>query len=328
MEGRAVRVTSRVLALFAAAAVTAGPPGAGVATSGQARGATPADRDLAGAIDIHVHQVPDSEPWRMDAIEIAKAARARGMRGVVLKSHWEPTATIAYLVRKEVPGIEVFGGVCLSRAVGGINAAAVEEMARITGGYGRIVWMPTSDAENAVRAAKSNAPFVSVSRDGQLLPAVKEVIGSIAKHDLVLATGHSSAEEVLMLVREGRRQGVRHMVVTHAMSRTPHMSIPEMQAAAKEGAFIELVYVHTLTIPELGRTTIFTVAEAAEAIRRIGVDSVILSTDMGQVGIQTPAEGLAAFAAGLRGQGVSDADLDRMMKTNPARLLGLAPASR
>lgn len=323
-----MRFTSRVLALLAVAIVTAERPAVVGTTYGQARRATPADRDLAGAIDIHVHQVPDSEPWRMDAVEIAREARARGMRGVVLKSHWEPTATIAYLVRKEVPGIEIFGGICLSRAVGGINPAAVEEMAKITGGYGRIVWMPTSDAENVIRAAKSNAPFVSVSRDGQLLPAVKEVIASIAKHDLVLATGHSSAEEVLMLVREGRRQGVQHMVVTHAMSRTPHMSIPQMQAAAKEGAFIELVYVHTLTIPELGRPTIFTVAEAAEAIRKIGVDSVILSTDMGQVGIQPPVEGLAAFAAGLRTQGFSDADLDRMLKANPARLLGLFPASR
>jgi hypothetical protein len=26
------------------------------------------------------------------------------MRGLVLESHWEPTATIAYLVRKDVPG--------------------------------------------------------------------------------------------------------------------------------------------------------------------------------------------------------------------------------
>ena len=320
---------SQVLTLIAVTfAVVPQRPDVVVTTYAQARGAAAADRDLAGAIDIHVHQIPDSEPWRMDAIEMAKEARARGMRGLVLKSHWEPTATIAYLVRKEVPGIEVFGGICLSRAVGGINPVAVEEMAKITGGYGRIVWMPTSDAENAVRAANSNAPFVSVSRNGELLPAVKEVIASIAKHNLVLATGHSSAEEVLMLVREGRRQGLQHMVVTHAMSRTPRMTISQMQAAAKEGAFIELVYVHTLTIPELGRTTVFTVAEAAEAIRKIGVESVILSTDMGQVGIPPPAEGLSAFAAGLRAQGFGDADLDRMLKANPARLLGLATASR
>jgi len=37
-------------------------------------------------------------------------AKSRGMRGMVLKNHYEPTASLAYVVRKEVPGIEVFGG--------------------------------------------------------------------------------------------------------------------------------------------------------------------------------------------------------------------------
>jgi microsomal dipeptidase-like Zn-dependent dipeptidase len=145
---------------------------------------------------------------------------------------------------------------------------------------------------------------------------------------LVLATGHSSAEEALMLVHEGRRQGVQHMVVTHAMSRFPHMTIPQMQEAAKEGAFIELVYVHTLTIPELGRTANFTLPDAAEAIRRIGASSVILSTDMGQVGIALPVDGLSRFAAGLRAEGLTGRDLDSMMKDNPARLLGLPVTAR
>jgi hypothetical protein len=309
------------LAVTASDNLLAGPGG------GQSRQTTTVNRDLAGAIDIHVHTIPDSEVWRIDSIEVAKLARARGMRGLVLKSHWEPTATIAYLVRKEVPGLEVFGGINLSRAVGGINPAAVEEMAKITGGFGRIVWMPTSDAENVIRASGSNAPFVSVSRNGQLLPEVKDVIGVIARNGLVLATGHSTAEEVLMLVREGHRAGVQHMVVTHAMSRFPHMTIAQMQEAAKEGAFIELVYVHTLTIPELNRTTVFTIPEAAEAIRQVGVESMIVATDMGQVGIPLPVDGLAAFAAGLRRQGITDRDLDRMLKENPARLLGL-PAER
>jgi Family of unknown function (DUF6282) len=302
---------SRVYPLLLIAAVTVlhGPAGP-VSAIGQSRGATAGDRDLAGAIDMHVHTIPDSEPWRVDSIDVAKLARSRGMRGLVLKSHWEPTATIAYLVRKEVPGIEVFGGIDLSRAVGGINPAAVEEMTRITGGYGRVVWMPTLDAENVVRASSSSDPFVRISRNGELLPEVKQVISSIARHGLVLATGHSSAEEVLMLVREGHRQGVQHMIVTHAMSRFPHMTTPQMQEAAKEGAFIELVYVHTLTIPE------------------IGVASVVLSTDMGQVGIPLPADGLARFAAGLRAQGLTNGDLDRMMKENPARLLGLPVQQR
>src|SRR5262249_54865693 len=127
--------------------------------------------------------------------------KKEGMRGLVFKNHYESTAAVAYLVRKEVPGIEAFGGIDLNQTVGGINPSAVKRMTMVTGGYGRFVWMPSFDAENAVRYAKESRPFLSVSRDGQLLPAVKEVIGIIARHNLVLATGHSSSEECLMLIR-------------------------------------------------------------------------------------------------------------------------------
>ena len=294
-------------------------------SAGMIAQSTAGDRSLAGAIDVHVHSMPDSETWRVDSIEVARLARERGMRGLVLKSHWESTAMLAYIVRKEVPGIEVFGGIGLSRAVGGVNPAAVEEMAKVTGGFGRVVWMPTLESENGVRSsgAASNRPFVPVSRNGELLPEVKEVIGVIAKNHLVLATGHSSAEEDLLLVREGRAQGAEHMVVTHAMSRPILMSVPQMQEAAKLGAFIEIVYVHSLTIPELRRTAVYSAADVAAVIRQVGAESIVLSTDMGQVGIPLPPDGLAAFAAALRAEGISTRDLDRMLKENPARLLGL-----
>src|SRR5438067_1616897 len=80
-----------------------------------------------------------------------------------------------------------------------------------------------------------------------LQPQVKAVLTVIARNKLVLATGHSSPEEDLMLVREGRRLGVEHMVVTHPMSSSVRMSVGQMQEAAKSGAFLELVYVPTLT---------------------------------------------------------------------------------
>jgi hypothetical protein len=282
------------------------------------------NRPLDGVIDIHVHSLPDSEPWTMDGIEVAKLAKASGMRGLVLKSHWEPTATLAYLARKEVPGLEVFGGICLSRAVGGINAAAVEEMVKMTGGWGRVVWMPTLDAENVRRKAGSDLPFTSVSRDGELLPEVREVLEVIARNKLVLATGHSSPEEDLMLVKEGRRLGVEHMVVTHPMSNSVLMNVAQMQEAAKTGAFIELVYVPTLTKASINRKAQFSVADVANTIRKVGSESVILSTDMGQVGFPAPPEGMAAYIAELRAQGITQPELDRMTKENPARVLGLS----
>jgi hypothetical protein len=259
----------------------------------------------------------------MDGIEVAKLAKASGMRGLVLKSHWEPTATLAYLARKEVPGLEVFGGICLSRAVGGINPAAVEEMVKVTGGWGRVVWMPTLDAENVRRNAGSDLPFTSVSRSGELLPEVKAVLAVIARNKLVLATGHSSPQEDLMLVREGRRLGVEHIVVTHPMSSSVRMTVEQMQEAAKAGAFIELVYVPTLTNESINRKAQFSVADVANTIRKVGPESVILSTDMGQVGFPPPPEGLASYIAELRAQGFTQHELDRMTKENPARLLGL-----
>src|SRR6478672_12161411 len=111
---------------------------------------------LDGVIDIHAHSSPDARPRSIDAIDLAKLAKARGMRGLVLKNHWESTASVAYLVRKEVPGIAVFGGIDLNISVGGMNPEAVERMARITGGWGRFVWMSTFDSQAQVQSTKEN----------------------------------------------------------------------------------------------------------------------------------------------------------------------------
>ena len=199
----------------------------------------PAEADvrrlLAGAIDIHVHSHPDNVARSLDGLEAASRPAPDGMRGIVLKNHYDPTAGLAYLARKDAPGLEVFGGIDLNLTVGGMNAAAVEHITQISGGWGRLVWMSTFDAENQVRYSKEKRPFVSVSRNGALLPETQAVIGVIAKHDLVLATGHVSATEGLMLLREGQRQGVRHMVVTHAMNPPILMNLAQMQEAAKLG---------------------------------------------------------------------------------------------
>src|SRR4030088_3419401 len=136
---------------------------------------------LSGAIDMHAHADPDGTPRKIDAIDLARLAKERGMRAIVLKNHYEPTASLAYIVRKEVPGIEIFGGISLDLTVGGVNPAAVEHMTHVTGGWGRLVWMPTFDAENQVRFDKANRPYASVSKNGSLLPEVNQVLTLIAK---------------------------------------------------------------------------------------------------------------------------------------------------
>ncbi len=273
---------------------------------------------LTGAIDIHLHSAPDSRERSVDAIEAAQQAKARGMRAVVLKNHYEYTSGLAYIVGKQVPGIEVFGGVDLNLTVGGMNPAAVEYMAATTGARGRLVWMSTFDAENQVRFSKENRPFVSVSKNGQLLQATKDVIASIAKHNLVLATGHVSSEEGLMLVREAKRQGVQRIVITHAMNDPIRMSVAQMQEAAKLGAFIEFVGGNIGDADGNARMDRF-----ADAIKKIGPQFCILSSDLGQKGNPLPTDGFAAFLDAMKARGLGDPDIDRMARRNPAQLLGL-----
>jgi uncharacterized protein DUF6282 len=273
---------------------------------------------LTGTIDIHVHSDPDSRPRSIDALDVAKLAKSKGMRGIVLKNHYDPTGGLAYMVRKEVPGLEVFGGIDLNLTVGGINPAAVAHMTEVSGKWGRFVWMPTFDSENQVRYSKENRPFVRVSRQGELLPEVKEVVALIAKHGLVLATGHIAPEEALKLLDEARRQGVQHMVVTHAMNEPVLMTIPQMQQAAKSGAFIEFVGGSLASADAPARMDRF-----ADAIRKIGPEFCILSSDLGQKGNALPPDGYAAFISALRTRGFSEQDTNTMSKRNPARLLGL-----
>jgi hypothetical protein len=273
---------------------------------------------LAGVVDIHVHADPDSVPRSIDAIDLARLAKERGMRALVLKSHWEPTASMAYLVRKAVPGIEIFGGIDLNLSVGGVNPVAVERMASIKGGWGRVVWMPTFDSENQVRYSKENRKFVPVSKNGVLLPEVKEVIAVVAKRGLTLETGHSSAAEGLAIVREGQRQGVKRMVVTHAMLAPIHMTIPQMQEAARSGAYLEFVY-NAL----IGPNKEFEVGDYLKAIRAVGPEHCILSSDLGQATNPLHPDGLTAFFQALRAAGLSQAEIDAMAKTNPARAIGL-----
>ncbi len=311
---------NRCLAVLAAGMIAAssGSIRAGQQAAAGRGGAEDPDRFLAGAIDIHVHSFPDNTDRSVDGLEAAILARTHGMRAIVLKNHYDPTAGLAYMVRKQVAGLEVFGGVDLNLPVGGMNAAAVEHMTQVSGGYGRMVWMSTFDAENQVRYSKENRPFVIVSRNGELLQATKDVVAVIAKHGLVLATGHVSADEGLMLLREGKRQGVQHMVVTHAMNAPILMTGAQMRDAAAQGAFIEFVGGSMRTADAAARVDRF-----ADTIRNVGPQFCILSSDLGQKGNPLPADGFAAFIAALHARGFIDAELGRMSKQNPATLLGL-----
>jgi hypothetical protein len=276
---------------------------------------------LQGIVDTHTHGDPDSSARSIDVLELARIAKAAGMRAIVLKNHYAPTVQAAYLVSQIVPGIQIFGAISLDRAVGGVNPEAVRQAAAFKGKKLRVVWMPTFDSENDVHFGKQNRPFASIQRDGKLLPETMEVLQIIARENIVLATGHSSAAEDLLLVREAKKLGINHIIVTHPLAKAQHMTIPEMQEAAKMGAYIELCGASLL--PTQDPNGKIPVEVYVNVIRSVGADHVILSSDLGQAINPVHTDGWKLFLDILRKAGISDKELDTMDKTNPAALLGL-----
>jgi hypothetical protein len=277
------------------------------------------DRVLAGAIDLHAHYGPDSYPRQWDAFEVAALAKDRGLRGVVLKNHWSETASIAYLVRKYgAQGIDVFGAVSLDTPLGGVNPQAVRYMVDVTGGWGRIVWMPTHDSEHEVAFNKEKRPSVPVSRDGALLPETLEVIGLVAEHGLTLATGHVTPEETLMILEQARKRGVTRLIVTHPLldPQFTFMSVPQLREAVALGGIVEIT-AGSLWREGPGRERVL------KAIRAIGPENFFVASDSGLTGTPNHTDSLVMAARVLRQNGLNEDALDVMFKDNPARLLGL-----
>ncbi len=274
------------------------------------------DVSLVGVVDLHFHTGPDSRPRSVMDVEAARLARDAGLRAILLKNHFTMTADRAALAMQEVDGIEIYGGLVLNRAVGGINPEAVRQMVQFTGGRGKVVWLPTFDAEYYVTAAGGHGPFVSVMADGAPVPAVLEVFSLIADHDLALAMGHSSPGEVLRLIPEAQRRGVRRILVTHVFGQ--EATREQMREMAALGALMEIDWlaVHS------GRLAI---TDYASAIREVGAERFVMSSDLGQADTPLHADGLRAYVRALRGEGISQDQIDVMARRNPARLLGLEP---
>jgi hypothetical protein len=184
----------------------------------------------------------------------------------------------------------------------------------MTGGYGRVVWFPTYDAEAQVKRSGQNRPFVSVVKDGKVVPEATQVLDVVARHNLVFETGHSSPSEGLLLIREAKRVGVKSIVVTHALTNMggPY-TIPQMREAADQGAFLEVVW---------GRGNVL--RDSAEAVKAVGARHFIISSDLGQPNNPLHPDGLMQIYKSFAQQGISLADIELMSKTNPAQALGLA----
>ncbi len=280
---------------------------------------------LRGAIDLHVHAAPDARPRKATMLEVARAAASAGMRAVVFKSHHQPTAGHARLVNEALGHEIAYGGVVLNRYVGGLNPAAIESAAALSG---RIVWMPTFDSAHHRRfhGESLDGAIGVLDSAGRLTPAAQDVLEAIAAHGLVLATGHLSPEETRVLVPEARRRGVGAVVVTHPEA--GFVAVPmalQLELAALGGVFFE-----RCANSSAGRAGEPTPAAQLDrivvGIRTVGIETTVLATDYGQPANALPTDGLRGYYEALLARGITPAELERMSRANPAAVLGLTTA--
>ncbi len=260
-----------------------------------------------------------SSTWR--AVHAARACAA-----FVVKQHYDQTAQIAYLARKEVPGVEVFGMLCSNRTVGGLNPEAVHHFTEVIGGYARIVSMPTWDAENYVRQSRNPTraavPFRATAHSS-LKPSRRSKPSRTRRSGTATPDSHwppamyqpkkrcSSSAKPDARASNGSSRRMR--------SATPiNMTLAQMKEAAGLGAYIEFV----ANFLSLERAS-FTVQQYHDAIRAIGPAHVILSSDGGQINRPFPDDLIAQAALDLREMGLTDAELRTIMVENPATLLSL-----
>lgn len=295
---------------------------------GRGRGAAQEPENvLAGVIDLHHHQEPDERPRNMDIIDASLYARLRGMRGAVFKSHSNQTATTTWLAAKMVPNFLPIPVIDLNLVHGGLNKYAVENFATIIRKPANpapdigIVMMPSDTSCYQRQVEKSNADCVAISKDGRLLPATVEIIALVKKFGLVLASGHASPDDCVLLAREAQRQGVPFTVTHINLNTTPPMlDLAHAQEVAKLGGYLEFASQSQRPgNPTLEQRN----TRTADLIRKLGPQYAILETDLGQVDNEPAPDGLAAFIMNLRAKGFTKAETDLMTKINPAKLLGL-----
>lgn len=274
---------------------------------------------MKGAIDIHLHIGPDPNRRRLvTAYEAAIQAKEAGMRGIVLKSHDYITTPVTYLLQQLVSGIELYGGLSLDLEVGGLNPHAVEMAGKI---HTRMVWMPTFSSDWNLRLHKGEGKGITLlDPTGRILPVVTEVLELIKTYDMTLATGHISTGEIFALLEEARRVGVKRTIITHPLSFSfgSRASLDEQKRMVSEEVYIEHCFIAAMpTSDRLDPQVI------ADAMRAVGPEHCIMSTDFGQIFNPLPVEGMRMYIETMLRCGITEEEIITMVRKNPAQALGL-----
>ena len=284
-------------------------------------------RLLDGAVDMHVHSIPDPEidvGW--DQLEIAKKCMGIGMSAVVYKSHTIPTAATAFYVQQaineyakfiEKKPINVFGGVTLNYYQGGLNPAAVEMCAQLDG---KMVWLPSHDSAHHRRIMDLSGGIELLDANDKPVPELYEIFKIIAENDMILDPCHAGTKQRFIVIEEAKKMGVKKIVITHPNWNVTKATHEQMAEMGKMGAYIGIFMygdVPNFNNPNCDPMEMF------EIIKKVGPEHIVLASDLGTVVNIPPWEGMKLFMRLMIANGVPEEDIRRMCSENPKYLLGI-----
>lgn len=272
---------------------------------------------LEDGYDLHVHSAPSHIERILDDVEVLQQASEAKMAGVLIKNHYESTAARAALLNKRSGlATKAYGGIVLNWPAGGLNPYAAESALKLGGSF---VWLPTRDAANCLTYGNMpgdffNRPGISIVDENEnLLPAVYEVLEVVRRYNAVFATGHVSPKESVIVCKAARQMRVRTVLTHPEWERT--VISGEVQAQLAElGVMIEKDWINVAD----GTCPIETMMHN---IRLVGCEHVFIATDRGQMGEETPREGMLRFIELLLEQGFSDQEIKTMVHSVPKSLL-------
>lgn len=279
-----------------------------------------------GVCDIHLHCSPDSRERCVDEYGFMQDAMRAGYRAVMFKSNDFSCHDRAYIIRQALPEAQCFGSFCMNRVHGDkVNPFAAQKAVETSGGLCRCIWMPTLDAAYHYQCEGRKEKGIPVLDDnGQVLPEVVRVMEICAEAKIIFATGHASPQESITLARKAQEIGVSRFVVTHANAHFWEMTADQIRQCIDLGAYIEYCCLPCLwgagsKMPQYTRQDI---REFADFVR-IDPSRSFISTDLGQAVMPHPIEGMRDCIQKLQVMGIPQNDIDKLVRSNPAWLIGL-----
>lgn len=281
-----------------------------------------------GIVDTHYHVGPEIIPRKYNVATLSQAVKEVNAT-IVLKNHTYATTPLAALGRHEYQA-NLIGSIVLNNFVGGLNTEAIRSAisgnkADVTADHNRddptfVAWMPTVHAqshldhlgfdfdprwsgccqhhpapseENATGEAVTNNPVLAFDKKLKPLPQLIAMLETLAQNNIILATGHLSAKEIMQLVPLALEMGVPSIILTHP--HYPAVSLNDQQLkqlTRSDKVFVEHCFaIHTIEDVPL--------SEFVDSIKITGPEQILCSTDFGQIFSDPFPDGTFRFAAEL-----------------------------